>query len=98
MRAGDLSDPIEIYSVDPNTGGGQHLARVWANVQVPAGNEAFETEEEPRQQAGTVTIRALATVVRKMRIAFGTRIFEIQTITSNSDGSMLLGVGELRAP
>lgn len=80
MRAGRLRHRVTLFTVDPATGTETDFATVWAEVDVASGQKE-ELESGQQTDPNTVTIRYLAGVAPLMRIRFGTRRFEVQTVT-----------------
>lgn len=80
MRAGRLRHRVTLYTVALDTGIETDVATVWAEVDVASG-EKEELESGQQTDPNTVTIRYLAGVAPLMRIRFGTRRFEIQSVT-----------------
>jgi SPP1 family predicted phage head-tail adaptor len=88
MRAGKLRHRVTIQSV---TEGAQDangepaettatLATRWASIEPLGGSEQYRSHEVHPEVTHAVRMRYLAGVTPKMRIVFGSRTFEIESV------------------
>ena len=98
--AGLLKKRIELQSVTltADTGGGftsrwATTNTVWANMQpVDKGREFYDVRQLQKSLGFVFTIRYLANVTPKMRIKFGTRLFNIRSVVNMSEKNEILRI------
>jgi len=87
MQAGKLRNLIVIQASTPTrTASGssedvwaQH-AEVWASIHPVTGTESVSSNQLVSTTSHKITIRYLATVLTKMRVKYGTRYFDIESV------------------
>jgi len=84
MRIGSLNKlvSIEEYTETKDSFGAvtktwTELSKAWANIVPLSGNEKYVSAEKHATATHQITIRYLAGVNPKMRVVYGTRVFEI---------------------
>ena len=87
MRAGPLRHRITIEApVETQTTDGsivttwQAFATVWASIEPLIGREYFAQQREQAAVSHRIRMRCQSGITHKMRIAWGTRIFEIESV------------------
>lgn len=87
IRAGELRHRITIEQVTETrdviggvTESWSTFATRWAAVEPLAGREYFSAQQEEADVDHRIRLRYLAGVVPKMRVKFGARLFDIQTV------------------
>ena len=87
MRAGKLRHKITIqyYTESQNSYGEMtktwsDYATVWASIEPIMGREFWESQQINAEVTAKITIRYLADINPKMRVKYGSRIFEIISV------------------
>lgn len=87
MRAGDLRHRVTIqYAVETQNSYGepvaswQDVATVWAAVEPLRGREYFDAQATQARVDHRIRIRYRAGITPRMRVLFGSRVFEIQAV------------------
>ncbi len=87
MRAGELRHRITIQQATetPSTSGAitqtwSTVATVWAAIEALSGREAFAAQQVNAQVSSRIRIRYRAGITPKMRIVFGARTFNIESV------------------
>ena len=86
MRAGRLRYQVKIQSPQKDTspGGGEvtwsDFATVWAAIEPLRGSEFFLSQQVNAEVTGKIVMRYLEGVKPDMRILYGSRVFEIDSI------------------
>jgi SPP1 family predicted phage head-tail adaptor len=97
MRAGELRQSITIQqaTISRNSFGEavntwSTVATVWAKVEMVSGTEKVDLQYASALLTHKVTIRALAGVVAKMRIAWHSRLFDINAVLDDNVGRQMV--------
>jgi len=89
MRAGKLRHKITIqYCPEPQSQDSygaviknwSDYATVWASIEPARGREFWESQQINAEVTAKITIRYLAGITPKMRVKYGSRIFEIISV------------------
>lgn len=87
MRAGDLHHRVTIQQpVESQNSYGepiatwQDVATVWAAIEPLQGRERFDAQQVVAQVDTRIRIRYRPGITPKMRVLFGTRVFDIQAV------------------
>lgn len=89
MRSGKLRHSIIIQQATESFNGNSELvstwstfATIWASIEPLVGREYYAARQVNAETTGKIRIRYLAALTTKMRISFGTRIFDIKGISN----------------
>jgi len=87
MRAGPLrcrvtiEEPVETQGADGAIlTAWETFATTWASVEPLIGKEYFAQQREQATVSHKIRMRHIAGITHKMRIAWGTRLFEIESV------------------
>ena len=87
MRAGPLrcrvtlEEPVETQGADgAMLTAWETFATTWASVEPLIGKEYFAQQREQATVSHKIRMRHIAGITHKMRIAWGTRLFEIESV------------------
>jgi len=87
MIAGKLRKRVELQSNTPVANAvGEHVPgwatvdTVWAGIMPASGSERFRNDMESAEVSHKIKIRYYAGLTPAMRIKYGTRIFDIQSV------------------
>ncbi len=87
MRGGPLRHRITIeHPVETQAGDGsvvtdwETFTAAWASVEPLIGREYFAQEREQATVSHKIRMRYLPGITHKMRVAWGTRIFEVESV------------------
>ena len=90
MRGGKLRRVVSIQSATlatdamgtPQPTWTNFVAKCYAQISEAGGKETIQANQINAQQVITVTIRYVAGITPKMRVVYGSRVFEIMTVTN----------------
>ena len=87
MRAGPLrcrvtiEEPVETQGSDGSViQAWETFATAWASIEPLIGKEYFAQQREQATVSHKIRMRHVAGITHKMRIAWGTRLFEIESV------------------
>lgn len=87
MRAGELRNRVTIQQATETQSDSGAVGQTWANVATVwasykelSGREWFAAQQVNAEVSGEFGIRYRAGIVPKMRILFGTRVFNIEAV------------------
>ena len=87
MRAGPMrcritiEAPVETQGADGSISQAwETFAEVWASVDPLIGKEYFAQEREQATVSHKIRMRYLADITHKMRVTWGSRVFEIESV------------------
>jgi len=87
MRAGPLRCRVTIEATVETQGSDgsviqawETLATAWASIEPLIGKEYFAQQREQATVSHKIRMRHIAGITHKMRIAWGTRLFEIESV------------------
>ena len=97
MQAGKLRHKIKIQvgTITQNATGEEiltwtDLAVRWASVEPLTGKEAFQEDHLQAEVTHKIFVRKTAGVVPKMRVLFGSRVFDIKSVLNIEERGVML--------
>lgn len=81
------SPPTAQDSYGELTGSWSDVSTVWASVVPIVGREYFQAETVQSEISHKIRIRYKSGIVPKMRVKFGSRYFEIQSVLNYKEGN-----------
>lgn len=96
MRSGELKQRIELQIPTRSQSSGEWLdtfttqATIWGAIEPLSGNRLFLAQQANSQIQGVCRIRYREGVTPRMRLKFGTRIFQIVSIINRDEANQEL--------
>lgn len=97
LRIGQLHHRVTLQSASETADGGggftatwSDIATVWARIEPLSGKERMTAQQLENPLTHRITIRHRSGVDAKMRIKFGSRIFNIRSVLNPDEGNEVL--------